>query len=114
MTGGIYSGLASLVYAYYPALKIVNILFGIIFLALAAFSVYVALQLKGFKKGAPQLLMYLYIAALAVAILYAILNLIIVGSLSGLSTIIIEIIVSIVMIILNKIYFDKRKHLFVN
>ena len=115
MVGGQYSGLASMVYAFYPGLRVVDILYGLLCIGLAVVGVMTMVYLNKRKLLGPKLLTLLYAGACGVSILYLLLVLIMVGGSgmgSSIASVIISIIVSGVMIVVNKIYYDKRKHLF--
>lgn len=120
LTGAQYGDEAELVYAFFGSLKTIDVIMGIVLLAIVAFTIYVRFRLSGFKKDGPKLLTVLYIAVLAWGILYIIL---VMSQLSDLGvgvgdiltpSVITNMLTSVVMVIVNKIYFDKRKHLFVN
>ena len=115
MVGGQYSGLASMVYAFYPGMRIVDILYGLICIGLGVLGILTMVNLNKRKKLGPQLLMLLYIGAAGASVLYLILVLIMVGGSgmgSSIASVILSLIVSGVMIVVNKIYYDKRAHLF--
>ena len=117
-SGGQYTyngyNISSAVYAYYPGLHVVDIIYGIAALGLAAFAIVTRNALAGLKVSGPKFVLYMYAASAAINFLYAVLALIIAGS-DALSwfSIIFSIIYSAVLIYLNKVYFDKRKELFV-
>lgn len=116
LNGSHYQGYADLVYAMFEGLKTLDMIVGIASIACGVFAIYVRMRLSGFYANGPQMLTYFYIASLLVNVVYVI------GATSVLPASIeindgstyISIAVSIAMIIANKAYFDKRKHLFVN
>lgn len=108
------------VYAKFGGLRILDICHGVLLLVFAAFLIFVRFQLAGYKKNAPQLLLIAYAASFVIEIIYLILGFVVlsksdvsfsdvVGS-SGIGSVI----SMVVVILTNKVYFDKRKHLFVN
>ena len=120
LTGSQYGDSKDLVYAFFGSLKTIDVLMGIVLLGLVAFTIFVRFQLAGFKANGPKMLYILYVAVLAFNILYLILVASAISKsgmgigdlLSG--SVIGTLIGSAVMLIVNKIYFDKRKALFVN
>lgn len=111
-----YNGMSKIVYAYFDGLQIVDIIFGAACIAFAAFMIYTRFQLAGFKTGAPKKLLCLYIGGAIVSIIYLIaVNAIIGGEVDlNMGTIIANLVVSGIMVIVNKIYYDKRAFMFVN
>ena len=113
-TGNVYggSGIAKLTYAIFPALHIVDIVYGLFVLALVAVILYVRMRLAMFKKDAPALFLYMLLISLGGSLVYSLLTLIITGTAGIIGTLLITLIVCGVMYYLNKVYFDKRQHLF--
>ena len=105
------------VYAVYPGLHILDIVYGILLIILGIFVFIVRQQLAGYRAKGPKYLLIMYIASLVLEVFY-----IGVGSLlSGVNLLtssesgimlISSILVSLFMIGANKVYFDKRAHLF--
>ncbi len=121
LTGGQYSGDADLVYAVFGGLQIVDIIYGLFCVALGAFMIYVRFQLAGYRANGPKYVLVVYAAAASISFIYAIaVSVIISESYSGfdtssiISSAIVNIITSVIMIVANKVYFDKRKFMFVN
>ena len=122
LTGAQYGEMKELVYAYIPGMKAPDLVYGILLVLLAVLGVLTAVKLLKFKVGAPKWLTILYIAALAVSIIYIAWSMIVLSDYgvglgdmgSSLSSTIGSIAGSILMIIVNKIYYGKRAHLFVN
>ena len=132
LTGSQYEGSADYIYAMFGGLKVVDILYGLVLLAFAAANIYVRQQLAGFKRDSPKLFLTLYVAEAAVSLLYAVV--VIVIAISGvaayvsayispfelalqvvpLGQVIAVVIGAVIYVVLNKIYFDKRAHLFTN
>lgn len=114
LTGGHYGGYASMVYAYFGGLKALDIIIGILIILLAAFAIVTRFSLAKLQASGPKYLYILYIGSFVVNIIYAIA----VGAITGINvfdtSIIIQLIVCVVMVIVNHIYFSKRKSLFVN
>lgn len=110
---------AKLVYAFFSDLKTIDIIYGIACIALGAFQIYTRFQLAGYKKNAPNCVIAMYIATAAITAIYSFSVVAIVpDEIVAHSELIGQGIGSIigagVVGYLNKIYFDKRKFLFIN
>ncbi len=105
---------AEMVYTVFPSLKTWDVIYGILLIALGALALVTRFQLAGFKARGPKLLYATYIANTAAAIIYVIAVSGIVGENMADSGIIANIIVSIVMVGVNAVYYGKRKAMFVN
>lgn len=104
------------VYSIYDGLKILDIGYGIVYLAFIPFALYVRSALAGFKKDAPNMFYIYNIAGVIVSASYTLFSSIVmdvdisqtigqlIGSIGG----------NVLFIALNVIYFNKRKQLFVN
>lgn len=114
ITGAVYEGSAEVVYIFFPELKFFDIFYTILLLALAVLQIFTRFQLSGFKKNGPKLILIVYSAAVVISLLYGIVASVILHEFLFNTSMIISIIVSVVMVVLNKIYFDKRKDMFVN
>lgn len=115
VTGGHYDGYASYVYSYFPVLKTIDIVMGIACIAIAVFAIVVRQKLANYKMDGPKMLLYLYLANMAISLVYVLLLMMIVGSeFVDFTLILPSVVVSVIMIFVNKTYFDKRSHLFVN
>lgn len=113
-TGNIYTrrGLtAAQVYGLFgSALKVADIGFGIAMIALAAFGIYTRFRLAKFKKNGPVCLYLAYVFSLVFGLVYGI----VVSGIIGTNSLnIVSMIPTIVLLICNYIYFNKRKELFV-
>lgn len=114
MTGGHYEGKASLVYAVFSSLKTVDIIFGLLYFAFMAIAIVVCVKMNKKKKDAVKwYLTYLVISIIA-SLLYMILVYAATGIFTGSGSIMVSLVTNIVMVVVNKIYFDKRKAYFVN
>lgn len=129
LTGSHYRGGASLVYDFIPSLHTVDILFGLSLLAFAAYCVYTRFALAKFRRSGPTHYLWVYGLSIILPVIYLIcVMLILNNAVSGLGSIsisdlmgsdsmtelVVYVVFDIIMIVVNKIYFDKRKHLFVN
>ena len=107
-------GMRTLLYAAYPALKPFLIMFGIFQFAFAALAIFVRQKLVQFRKNAPQLYWALLVANVVSAMV----------ALAGLSAILsgiptdststMQLVVGVMMVVANVLYFRRRMHLFVN
>lgn len=118
LTGSHYGGEKDLVYQVFDGLQMVDFVIGIASLAIAAFAVYTRMRLAGYHRNGPMLLSWLYIASAVVGVayiagLYVVVPEIVTESLDLTSTIS-STVVSIAMVFVNRQYFKKRAHLFVN
>lgn len=108
------------VYSLIPGLRVLDILYGLVFLVLAALCIYARFQLAKFRKNGPSVFLLIYVISIVAGIVYMIVGSVMLsrfnvsfGDLIDSSTVS-SFITSALMIVLNKIYFDKRKDLFVN
>lgn len=124
LTGKIYDiqfqekAASAIIYSFFKNLQTLDIIYGIILIAFAAFGIFVRQQLAHYKKGAPGQLLAMYGVSCGVQIVYIIIQIIIlnistippatIGSVIG------SLIGTVVSIVLNNIYFKKRAHLFRN
>lgn len=112
-----YGSARDLVYLFFQGLQIVDIIFAVVFLALAVWCVVVRMGLAKFKKGAPTQYLVLLGVNIVAQTLYAVALAVITGveifDAMGPSSLA-QIVVSIVMVFVNKIYFDKRAYMFTN
>lgn len=113
-TGAYYEGNAEMVYRFFPALQPLDIVMGVVCLALAVYAVVVQRALAKFRAKGPMMYYLMYIVNTAVTVLYLIIGSIIIGQSAFTAEVAGSIIGSIVMIFINIPYFNNRKHLFVN
>ena len=104
---------ASTVYSYYNGLQVVDILFGLMMLVLAVLCFISRSKLAGFKADGPSFYLKVLGASVGVSLLYIVIASMVTGvNLVGIQTIV-GIIANVVLIFINKQYFDKRSDLFV-
>ena len=112
-----YGNAKDLVYTFYAGLQVVDIVFAVVFIALAVFAIVVRMNLAKFKRGATNQYLAFLGGNIVAQILYLVALAIVtqVGPLETLdSSTVIQLVSSVVMIVLSKIYFDKRAYLFTN
>lgn len=113
-TGAYYEGNAEMVYRFFPALQPLDIVMGIICLALAVYTVVVQRALAKFRAKGPMMYYLMYIVDTAVTVLYLIIGSIIIGQSAFSAEVAGSFAGSLIMLFINIPYFNNRKHLFVN
>ena len=113
-TGAYYEGNAEMVYRVFPALQPLDIVMGVVCLALAVYAVVVQRALAKFRAKGPMMYYLMYIVNTAVTVLYLLIGSIIIGQSAFTAEVAGSIIGSLVMLFVNIPYFNNRKHLFVN
>lgn len=114
LTGFAYGGYAEDVYATFGGLRILDILIGLLCLALAAAAIYIRFQLSGYRQKGPTLYLCFLLVSIAVSLVYMLLASLALGSFAGDLSTIVSLVTSLVKYFLNRIYFEKRSFLFVN
>lgn len=119
MTGAQYKADRDLVYQVIPGMKAPDILYGLFCIAAAILAICTAVSLLKFKAVGPRLLTLTYVVGTAGSLIYVIAAVSVLSKYNAdLSSIYASastsLVVSIVMIIVNSIYYKKRAHLFVN
>lgn len=118
-TGSMYgsSSEANMVYSYFSGLKAIDVLFGVVMIAIALFSIATRFALAGYKAAGPKMLMGLYIIDAAVSIVYLVVASMVTGIAFGElidPSTISSLVTSAAMVFVNKAYYDKRAELFIN
>lgn len=101
-------------YLFFPAMHVVDILFGLAYIALAVGAVYTRQEMAHFKKNAPDLYYLFLIASAVLSFLYTVLQGIICATASAIPGAVGSLITSIVILVLCHIYFEKRRSQFCN
>lgn len=114
MTGSQYDGLSTMVYAMFPGMKTIDIIYGLLCIGIAAVAAYSALGIIKRKKYVIKMIPELYSGVSIMVLLYVILASVITSINVVTTSTVINIFVSAVMAIVNSIYFKKREHIFVN
>lgn len=119
LTGTSYGDMKYLVYRMFKDLKTLDAVIGLLTIGLAVLGVVTRFRLAKFYKNGPKLLIALYISAAVVGLLYVvgaqtIVLAVVKKSMLDISGQIGSICSSIVMAVINGIYFKKRSDLFVN
>lgn len=116
LSGAMYSTDASelkQIYAYFDGLQASSMIFGVLFILTAAFAFLVRQRLAEFRRNAPQLFMAYLITSIVITIGF---NAVISGIVEmsiWTSQSISSLVSSAIMVAVNFVYFNKRKHLFV-
>ena len=111
----------SAMYTQYPTLQSIDYIYGGALLLFGVFCIITRSRLAKFKKGAPILVYLFYIFGnLVLNLSYNVLVLLVMNRAGDLISMFLDpeligsIVGTIVIVALNKVYFDKRAHLFVN
>lgn len=112
--GQIYADMTARFYEIFPMLQLVNVFFGVMQLAFAVIALYVRDRLAKWKANAPLLLLLYQIFYVFYYMTYILGTSLVLGTpaldwLSGG-----YILLQIVLIVINKIYFDKRRDDFID
>ena len=109
---------ADLLYAVFPSWKTLDIIVGLLLLVTAAFAIYTRFRLSGYYKNGPTCLFLTYGLGALINVIYLVGAAVIISdtmfSITDLEIVptVTSIVVSIVMIVINVVYFNKRKQLF--
>lgn len=105
------------IYSFSPGIRMLDIFSCLVGIGILVAAIYVRMQLANFKKGAPRQYLLLLIVQTARGVIYTIGLSALLNNISGIgySTSFdwLQIISLVVMIIVNHVYFDKRKQYFV-
>ena len=120
LTGSVYLGEdmtmsdVEALYMFYPTAKMIDVIYGVLLIALAAYAIFTRFQLSGFKRRGPFLFILMYVLNLVIGLLYGIsIMFTFETGLLGFISFVPSIITSVVMIFVNVVYFRKREELFV-
>lgn len=113
-SGNIYAGMAAQVYSVYPVMKPVDMAMGVLYIGLAVLAIASRFALAKYKKSGPGLFIAYYAGGAVISILYGAAASLVIGQPAFDLSSIVSLALSAVMIVLNIIYFSKRKNLFVN
>ena len=117
VTGSVYGGSASYVYALFGGLQAIDVVVGLLTCVLAGLAIYTRFRLAGYYANGPKLMTLLYIGVLAINIIYIIgLAAVVPGTIFeelNFTSYIANSATAIIMIFVNNTYFKNRSHLFV-
>lgn len=115
---------AALIYAFYPGLKAVDVIYGLICIALIVGAFIVRQRLAHYKKNAPMQYILFVAAVLVMGLLHTIAGVAVIGAtvpyaveagvVDVAGNILGTVVGAAIFIPVNYIYFNKRKELFVN
>lgn len=114
MTGAHYDGMADDVYYMFGAMKAVDIFFGLFSIGLAILAIVARFALARYQQRGPKLLMGLYGANAAMALLYAVVASTVTGIEIGELLEVGTVVSSLVWMVINRSYYGKRAHMFTN
>ena len=119
ITGLQYKGNAEAVYNFIPEMKMPDMVFGVLCAVTAVLLVITAVSLLKFKANGPKLLTLSYAVSVITCLIYVgwaagILSRYGADISSALSSTFMSLAISVVMIFVNRNYYQKRAHLFVN
>ena len=115
-------GARDLVYSVFPKLKTIDIVFGVLFIIMAVFVIFVRFRLAGYKENGPRLLYFYFASVIVINLIYAITVKIYLNSVNPQAGDAIKVFSTVwplmifwgLMIIVNRTYFEKRFRLFIN
>lgn len=119
LTGAQYDGYAEMVYRFFPDLQTADVLYGLMLIAAGVFAIVARGRLSKFCENGPKMYYGYLIAQIVIPIIYLVMansalgdvtryaNIDYTSTYANLGT-------NAVMLACNVIYFNKRKHLFVN
>ncbi len=108
---------SALVYNKYQGLEMLDKLYALCCFALVIYTIYVRFRLAGFKKNGPKCYYIYLIISMVMSLVYVIGAIVITGiSLRrfNLTSYAISFVINIVMLLINYVYFNNRKDMFVN
>ena len=119
MTGLQYKGSAETVYRMFPGMKGADTVFGGMCIVISVLLVITAVSLLKFKANGPKLLTLAYAVSVTACLIYVIWVAVILSRYgadvrSALSSTFMSLVISVIMIFVNRSYYRKRAHLFVN
>lgn len=101
-------------YFLYNGLKALDVIYGVLLIALAGFILYTRHQLARMKRNAPSLIVPLYACTLLMSLAYPCLFTAITGVNVFDVSVVVNLLSALVMAVINICYYKKRSHLFVN
>ncbi len=123
-TGSQYGDSAASVYHFFSGLKAVDMVMGVLYLGAAAYSIYTRFMLSGYKRIGPKCMYAYYAVNVGLQVLYTALACIVFAGVNAnlatelltenLPTLLGSVVGCVLGIALNRTYFNKRAHLFVN
>lgn len=114
LTGADYDGDLSLLYAYLPGLRALNVTYAILSLGMAVFCVYVRSRLANFRRNGPTCFLVLIGLNIGLPVAFALLESILFGTPLSEGISFLVLLMMLFFFYLNLIYFRKRAYLFVH
>ena len=111
------NNVTSLYYQTYPGLQIFDMIYAALLIGISVFAVYTRFSLAQFKKAGPKMLLIYYGVSNGVSLVYEIGCAFFAGTIQDpltIASLAMTVLFTVIIMILNNIYFEKRAHLFVN
>ena len=112
VTGVVYLGMAEVFYTLYPMLQVVNIFFGVMQILLAVIALYIRRQLSRWKVMAPRFLLMYQVFCLVYYAAYLAGTSLVLGELAVDWLAGAYILLQLLLLVVNGIYFHRRKEMF--
>ncbi len=110
-----FEGAKEMMYAYYDGLQMTDFIMGVLCVALGVYAIFVRFALAGYKKKGPLMFILMYVITIGINTIYALMIISIASEFSFFQLYNpLTLIMNLVMIWANYVYFNNRKHLFVN
>lgn len=119
ISGGVYESqsdgkvTSEMVYSLFSGLKTIDVCYGIIMIAIGGFCIFTRFRLSKYRKDGPSYLYILFGVNGGLSLIYSI-TVMGISGVNQISTAVVSVITSVVLIIFNIKYFDKRKNVFTN
>ena len=121
LTGSHYGGVADQVYTIIGGMQVFDVLMGIVLLGLVGLALYARSRLKNFCKNGPKMYYTVFAGNAIWSVVYILgAEILVRGSVAGAnyqpdySSMISSVVMTVIMLACSVVYFNKRKHLFVN
>ena len=118
ITGSQYGDRVYIFYSTFPEMKISDCVFGVLWIFIAVYIIITRSRLAAFRRNAPAMLISVYVINFVMSVLYPLVSSFTSGQsfFNGtfIARIIYILIITVVMVVCNAIYFKKRKALFSN
>jgi len=114
VTGSQYGDLASDVYDYFPGLQSVDIICGLLSIALGVLLIYTRFRLAQYRANGPMLLLICYASSGLLNLVYMIAVYAILEGELDVSSSLMSVGISLIMVSANNVYFKNRRPLFIH
>lgn len=111
-----YGDQASVVYMVYPSIKSLDFVFGVLYILLAVWAVVTRFKLAGYSRSGPTMLTAYYVLGLILSLAYLLMCSLVTNEAGMFGELLVDsspdFVGSIIMIIVNHQYYQKRRKLF--